>query len=108
LCLSDNTPLISAIGNDISFEEVFSYQLKSYARPNDLLVCVTGSGNSRNIINACKQAKLIGMQVLALTGFDGGQTLLNADYSFHCPVEDMQIVEDMHLSFGHLVIRCNN
>ena len=105
-CLSDNTPLISAIGNDFDFDHIFAYQVKSYAQSQDLLVCVTGSGNSQNIVNACIEAKSIGMKVITLTGFDGGDTLKNADFSFHCPVDDMQIVEDMHLSFGHMVIRC--
>jgi D-sedoheptulose 7-phosphate isomerase len=105
-CLSDNTPLITAIGNDMDYDQIFAYQLRSYAKTSDLLVCVTGSGNSRNIINACIQAKSLGMKVVTLTGFDGGETLRIADFSFHCPVEDMQIVEDMHMSFGHMVIRC--
>ena len=107
-CLSDSTPLTTAIGNDMDYDQIFSYQLRSYAKASDLLVCVTGSGNSRNIINACIQAKSLGMKVVALTGFDGGETLRIADFSFHCPVEDMQIVEDMHMSFGHMVIRCQN
>ena len=107
-CLSDSTPLISAIGNDMDFNQIFAFQLRSYAKPSDLLVCVTGSGNSTNIVNACAEAKSIGMNVVALTGFNGGETLRMADFSFHCPVSDMQIVEDMHLSFGHMVIRCHN
>ena len=107
-CLSDNTPLISAIGNDIEFDQVFAYQLKSYASAGDLLVCVTGSGKSPNIVNACKEAKFLQMPVVGLTGFDGGEIAKLADFSFHCPVDDMQIVEDMHLSFGHMVIRCQN
>lgn len=106
-CLSDNTPLITAIGNDIDFDQIFAYQLRSYAKSSDLLVCVTGSGNSKNVVKACLEAKSIGMKVVALTGFDGGETLRMADFSFHCPVKDMQIVEDMHMSFGHMVIRCH-
>lgn len=105
-CLSDNTPMISAISNDIAFDQIFAYQLRSYASSKDLLVCVTGSGSSPNVVNACKEARSIGLEIVTLTGFDGGETLKFADYSFHCPVDDMQIVEDMHLSFGHLVIRC--
>jgi D-sedoheptulose 7-phosphate isomerase len=107
-CLSDNMPMISAISNDIAFDQIFAYQIRSYAGPSDLLVCVTGSGSSQNIVNACKEARSIGLEIVTLTGFDGGETLNFADYSFHCPVDDMQIVEDMHLSFGHLVIRCQS
>lgn len=107
-CLSDNTPIITAIGNDFAFDQVFAYQLKTYANAGDLLVCVTGSGNSPNIVNACKEAKLLEMSVVGLTGYDGGETANLADFSFHCPVDDMQIIEDMHMSFGHMVIRCQN
>jgi D-sedoheptulose 7-phosphate isomerase len=107
-CLSDNTPMMSAISNDIAFDQIFAYQIRSYASSKDLLVCVTGSGSSQNIVNACKEARSIGLEIVTLTGFDGGETLKFADYSFHCPVDDMQIVEDLHLSFGHLVIRCQS
>ncbi len=107
-CLSDNIPLLTAIGNDFGYEQIFAYQLRSFASTSDLLVCISGSGQSSNIVNACKEAKLLGISVVALTGFDGGETLKLADFSFHCPIEDMQIVEDMHVSFGHMVIRCQN
>jgi len=105
-CLSDNTPMLTAISNDLEYSEVFSYQLQSYSTKGDVLVCVTGSGNSKNIIRVCEEAHLLGLSVVALTGFDGGATKKLADYNFHCPIDDMQIVEDMHLSFGHMVIRC--
>lgn len=105
-CLSDNVPLITAIANDLDFSEVFSYPLQSYGNEGDLLVCVTGSGNSKNIIRVCEEARVLGLKIVALTGFDGGATMRMADYNFHCPINDMQIVEDMHLSFGHMVVRC--
>ena len=107
-CLSDNTPMLTAVSNDLEFSEIFSYPLQSYGAKGDLLVCVTGSGNSKNIIRVCEEAHLLGLRVVALTGFDGGATMKIADYNFHCPIKDMQIVEDMHLSFGHMVIRCHS
>lgn len=107
-CLSDNTPIITAIANDIEFDQIFAYQLKSLAKSGDLLVCVTGSGMSPNIVKACIEAKRLKMIVVGLTGFDGGEIAKMADFSFHCPVDDMQIVEDMHMSFGHMVIRCQS
>ena len=107
-CLSDNTPMITAIANDIGYSEIYSYQLQSYAKSDDLLVCVTGSGESKNVVRACETAKELGLKVVGLTGYSGGQTAKMADYNFHCAVEDMQIVEDMHISFGHMVIRCAN
>jgi D-sedoheptulose 7-phosphate isomerase len=106
ISLTDNTPLITAIANDISYEQIFSFQLARFGKKGDLLVCISGSGNSKNLIEACLKAKELGMTIVTLTGFDGGKILRFADYSFHCPISDMQVVEDMHASFGHMVIRC--
>lgn len=106
ICLSDNVATLTAIANDISYDEIFSFQLEISASKGDVLVALSGSGNSRNIVNACQKALKLGMTVIALTGFDGGETIKLGNYSFHCPISDMQIVEDMHLSFGHMVAKC--
>lgn len=107
ICLSDNISLLTAIANDISYDEVFAYQLRAIGSARDVLVAISGSGNSKNVIAACKLAREIGMTVVALTGYDGGEVRRIADFGFHCPVEDMQIVEDLHMSFGHMVVRCS-
>lgn len=105
MCLSDNTPTLTAIGNDIGFEEVFAFQISRLMSEGDVLVCVSGSGNSANILSAVAAAHQQNVTVVAITGFDGGSLLKAADFAFHVPVNDMQIVEDLHSTFGHLVLR---
>ena len=104
--LTDNVPMLTALANDISYDEIFSYQIRNLAMPEDLLVAISGSGNSENVIRACIEAKKLGMTIVTLTGFDGGKLKSLGSFSFHCPINDMQIVEDLHLSFGHIVVRC--
>ena len=106
LSLSDNVPLLTATSNDIDYNKIFARPLQSWGKEDDLLVCISGSGNSKNIIEVCEVAKQKRISIVALTGFDGGKLLNLADYSFHCPIDNMQIVEDMHLSFGHMVFSC--
>ena len=108
ISLSDNVSLITAVGNDASYDEIFSFQLENYLGLATLLICISGSGNSRNILSAALKAKQLGMKVIGLVGFDGGNLLPMCSQSFHCKVDDMQIVEDMHLSFGHMVLRTLN
>lgn len=105
LCLSDNVSLITAIANDLGYENIFALQIEKYMRQEDLLVCLSGSGNSPNIIRAAQTARERGIKVVGLTGFNGGILLPLLDFSFHVPIEDMQIVEDIHSTFGHLVLR---
>jgi D-sedoheptulose 7-phosphate isomerase len=105
MCLSDNTPTLTAIANDIGFEEVFAFQVARLMSKGDVLVCVSGSGNSPNILAALQEARRQEVIVVAVTGFEGGELLSNSDFSFHVPVSDMQIVEDLHSTFGHLVLR---
>jgi D-sedoheptulose 7-phosphate isomerase len=105
ICLSDNTPTLTAIGNDIGFEEVFAFQVSRLMSEGDVLVCVSGSGNSPNILSAVAAAHQLNVTVVAITGFDGGLLLKASDFAFHVPINDMQIVEDLHSTFGHLVLR---
>ena len=104
-CLNDNTPLFSAIANDIGYEMVFSYQLEQLAGKDDLLVVVSGSGNSENIIQALMTAQQNGIATIGVLGFDGGRALALVDEVFLVQSFDMQIVEDIHSSFGHLVLK---
>ena len=104
LCLNDNIPTIMAIANDIGFEEVFRFQLKGRLEKGDLVVAISGSGNSANIINAVKYAKEQGNTVIGITGFDGGKLKKLSDYNLHVPVRSMQITEDVHMFFDHLIM----
>ncbi len=104
-CLSDNVPMISAIANDIGYDDIFSFQLKDLLTPNDLVIAISGSGNSENIIKAVQYAKDIGAVVIGITGFSGGKLRCLCDYSMHAAIDDMQIAEDVHMIFDHLIMR---
>ncbi len=102
-CLADNLSAVTAISNDISYSDVFLYQLRFMLRKQDLLVVISGSGNSANVVKAAEYARSLGCPVISLTGFDGGRLLPLSDFSFHAPVNNMQISEDLHLMCCHLV-----
>lgn len=104
LCLNDNIATVMAIANDIGFEEVFRFQLCGCLRAGDVVVAISGSGNSNNVINAVKYAKEQGNTVIGLTGFDGGRLKSLADVTLHVPVDSMQICEDVHMIFDHLMM----
>ncbi len=105
ISLCDNIGLVTAFGNDLSYDDVFSGQLKSIMNPSDLLIAVSGSGNSPNVLNAIKYANSINAETLAVVGYDGGKALKLAKNSVHVPSFDMQLCEDIHLMFGHLVMK---
>lgn len=103
VCLSDNTPMLTAIANDISYDDVFRYQLAGKLKPTDLVIGISGSGSSRNVINAVEYAKSIGTPVIGITGYDGGRLGEIADYHMDAKVDDMQISEDIHMIFDHMM-----
>ena len=103
-CLNDNVATLMAIANDIGYEEVFRFQLTGKLRPGDLVIAISGSGNSTNVINAVEYAKQEGNIVIGLTGYGGGKLRQMADYSLHAPVNSMQITEDIHMIFDHLMM----
>lgn len=105
ICLTDNVGLITAYGNDLDYSSVFSGQLDAIMDEGDLLVAVSGSGNSPNILSAIDKAHSLGGVVLGVLGYDGGRAKPLCDELFHVPSWDMQICEDIHLSFGHLVMK---
>jgi len=105
LSLCDNIGLITAFGNDMNYDDIFSGQLESIMDNGDLLVVVSGSGNSPNIIKAIETAKKLKGKVLGVLGYDGGKVMNMCDEVFHSPSWDMQICEDIHLSFGHMVMK---
>tara|TARA_Y100000768_G_C23848479_1_gene619772 strand:- start:174 stop:800 length:627 start_codon:yes stop_codon:yes gene_type:complete len=107
--LVDNMGLIMAYGNDISFEDIFIEQLKNILNPGDLVIAISGSGNSENVIRAVKYANQNGAKTLGLCGFDGGKLKNLAQNKIWVNVNDMQITEDLHSVFGHIVMQafCN-
>ncbi len=104
LSLTDNTPYILAWGNDEGFERVFVEQLKNLARPGDLLIAISGSGNSPNILRAVEWANRNGLKTYGCTGFNGGKLRALAHQGMHVPLDDMGIVESIHLTAFHWVI----
>ena len=104
VCLNNDTATLMAIANDIGFEEVFRYQLQGRIREGDLVIAISGSGNSKNIINAVEYAKQQGNKIIGLTGIKGGKLMQMADVSLHVPVNSMQVTEDVHMIFDHLMV----
>src|SRR5688572_11795842 len=104
LSLTDNTPYILAWGNDEGFDRVFVEQLKNLASPGDLLVAISGSGNSPNILRAVEWANKKGLVTLGCTGFSGGKLKGLARHNLHVPLDDMGIVESIHLTAFHWVV----
>lgn len=102
-CLSDNTPMLTAIGNDLSYDDIFVHQLETYARSGDVAVAISCSGNSPNVVKACSWARENGLTVVALTGFQGGRLGALADIHVNFPTDNYGIVEDMQQSVGHNV-----
>lgn len=105
MCLADNVGLMTAFGNDLSYADIFSGQLNAIMDENDLLIVVSGSGNSKNVIKCVEAARLLKGQVIGILGFDGGKLKSLCDLSVVVPSFDMQICEDLHLSIGHLVMK---
>ena len=103
VCLNDNTSLVMAIANDISYEDVFRFQLINKLKPTDLVIGISGSGNSRNVIRAVEYAKEVGTPVIGITGYHGGRLKELADYHMDAMTDDMQISEDMHMIFDHMM-----
>lgn len=108
--LCDNIGLITAYGNDLSYSDVFAGQIDALMDEGDLLVAVSGSGNSPNVIKAIEAARRAGGNVLGVVGYDGGKMMPMCDHSVWVPSFDMQLCEDVHLMFGHMVMKtlCNS
>lgn len=104
VCLSDNTATLTAIANDISYDEIFSYQLKGRMKKGDLLIVISGSGNSKNIVRAMEVAKEKSNKIIGLCGYDGGKVKELSDICFHVNVNNMQIVEDIHMMLDHCMM----
>ncbi len=103
--LAANAAVLTCLANDEGYDQVFSLQLAVMARPNDVLLVFSGSGNSPNILRALQEARRIGMKSYAVLGFSGGAAKQLADVPIHVPVDDMQIAEDTQLIFGHMIMQ---
>ncbi|MEE2856553.1 MAG: SIS domain-containing protein [Planctomycetota bacterium] len=104
LCLNDSAATITALGNDLDFDSVFSEQVQQWARPGDLVLTLSGSGNSSNLVSAIERAGALGCVTAAMTGFDGGRLKGLVDHPMHVDVQDMQSAQDAHMVMAHMVI----
>jgi D-sedoheptulose 7-phosphate isomerase len=104
VCLNDNVPSVMAIANDHGYEQIFLMQIEGKIRPEDILFCISGSGNSKNVILAAQYAKSLGVKIIGATGYNGGELYKLADYRLHVPIDNMQITEDVHMIFDHLIM----
>lgn len=100
-CLNDNVPALTAIANDIGYSDVFVEQLRNVLRAGDLVVGLSGSGNSENVVRALQFAKEKEARTVAFCGYDGGRVRSIADVAIHVPVDDMEVCEDVHLILAH-------
>lgn len=105
ISLSANIPLMTAISNDISYDEVYSYQLERLADPGDIFISISSSGNSPSVVRACETAIRKGMRVIALTGFDGGKTRKIAHYPLHVDIQEYEATEDVHQAIMHMIAK---
>lgn len=101
--LSANLELITAIANDISYDDVFAFQLQNLGRPGDVLITISSSGDSENVVRAQRWAKDNGLRTIAMTGFAGGRTARLAEINLHVDGGNYGVVEDVHQSLMHIL-----
>ena len=104
LSLTDNLGWIMAVGNDLAYDQIFVQQLMNYGRPGDLLIAISGSGNSPNILNAVDWANRHGLVTYGLTGYGGGKLKAMQQHGLHVALDDMGMVESVHLCLFHWVL----
>ena len=105
ICLNDNIPTLMAYANDVSYDDIFVAPLQNYYREGDVVLGISGSGNSRNVVKAMEWAKEHHAVTIAFTGYDGGNLKQIARYGVHIPVMDMQITEDLHMMLDHCMMQ---
>jgi D-sedoheptulose 7-phosphate isomerase len=103
--LTDNVPLLTALANDLAYKDVFSEQLAGLAERGDMVLAISGSGNSPNVVQGLEEAKKIGLHTLVLTGFAGGRVKELANLCLIVPSDNMQHIEDAHLCATHAIFR---
>lgn len=103
ICLNDNIPSMMAIANDIGWDDIFVEPLKNFLQPGDVVIGISGSGNSKNVLKAVDYAKSKGATVIGMTGFKGGKLREAADISIHSDAMDMEVAEDVHMAVFNMV-----
>ncbi len=103
--LPANSSVLTCLANDEGYDKIFSLQLAALGQPGDVLIVLSGSGNSPNIVQALEQAREMGMKSYAILGYSGGRAKDLADMALHFPIDDMQIAEDLQLVVGHMVMQ---
>lgn len=105
MCLADNVSTLTAYANDVSYEMIFSEPLAALAEPGDVIIALSGSGNSPNVLRAMDTAKELGLTRIGLTGFAGGKLKSKCEVCVVVPSDSMQIIEDIHLAILHSIFR---
>ena len=105
ICLNDNVPTMMAYANDLSYHDVFVGPLKNFMKEGDLVIGISGSGNSENVVRALQYANEQGGVTIGLTGYSGGKVKQISKYNVHIPVDDMQITEDLHMVLDHCMMK---
>lgn len=110
ICLNDNLPTMMAYANDISYDEIFVGPLRNFLSDGDVILGISGSGNSANVVKAIQYANEHGGITVGITGFDGGKVKQLSRYNVHVPVDDMQVAEDIHMILDHCMMKilCKN
>ena len=105
ISLNDNNSIITCLANDVGYDSIFSEQLAVLANPNDIIITLSGSGNSANIVSVINEARVLGVKSYSILGFDGGKCKKIADHPIHFQINDMQISEDLQLIVGHMLMK---
>jgi len=103
--LSSNPSVLTCLANDLGYENIFSEQIRVKGNPDDILLALSGSGNSSNIVNAVETGNAIGMKTFAILGFSGGRCKELAQFPIHFEIDDMQIAEDLQTIVGHICMK---
>jgi D-sedoheptulose 7-phosphate isomerase len=106
IALTENIALLTAIANDMSYEQLFSEQLRNLLEPGDIALAISGSGNSPNVLACLQASRELGGINIGLGGFEGGRMKQLCDLCAIVPSDNMQIIEDLHLSMSHALFRC--
>lgn len=103
MCLNDSMSFVSGIANDMGWQHVFAEQLANWVEPGDVVIGISGSGNSANVLEAFRVARAKGARTIALAGFKGGKAAREADLCIVAPCDKMVMVEDVHVMVSHMV-----
>lgn len=105
ICLNDNVPTMMAYANDLSYADVFVGPLRNFMQEGDIVIGISGSGNSENVVRAIQYANENGGVSVGITGYNGGKVKQLSKYNVHVPIDDMQITEDLHMVLDHCMMK---